>query len=103
MKQIEVNDAFLYDLHQLAVSAEKLHNNLRDLRVIVRSADERWAKSNVGNKEAAKRQERKPYIDDIKRILRDLNTCLYSIDDTVETWDIDIYEHVHQWTKEASV
>lgn len=99
MEQIEIDDAFLYDLDCLATSGRKLHTQLRDLRAVVRSADKRWAKStDVLNKEAAKRQERKPYIEGINKALRDFNVALYSLDDKNDApWDINLQEHIERW------
>lgn len=98
IKKIEVTDPFLYDLHQLAFNANKLCALLRDLRVVVETADMRWKKSNVGNKEAAKRQERKPYIEGINKALRDFNVALYSLDDKNDApWDINLQEHIERW------
>lgn len=99
MKQVKVNEAFLYDLHLLAFSAEKLCKQLRDLRAVVRSEDERWAKAtHVLNKEAAKRQERQPFIDDIKRLLQDFSVALYTLDNkNDEPWTIDLQELINRW------
>lgn len=99
MKQIKVNEAFLYDLHQLAFTADELHKQLRQLRTVVRTADERWAKAtHVLNKEAAKRQERQPFIDDIKRLLRDFSVALYTLDEkNDEPWTIDLQELINRW------
>lgn len=101
MEMIEIDDAFLYDLDCLATSGRKLHAQLRDLRVVVRSADKRWAKAtDVLNKEAAKRQERNKFIKEAEDTFREFKTALYSVTDG-RRMEIDFSKHVEKWTKEG--
>lgn len=104
VKKIHVDEPFLYDLHQLAFNADKLYKQLRNLRTVVQTADERWAKAtHILNKEAAKRQERKPFIEDIERTLRDFNVALYTLDEKNDApWSIDLYELVNRWKETNS-
>jgi hypothetical protein len=89
----EVNDVFLYDLHQLNERSRELWMALRDLRVVASSADERW--KNVVNKEPQMEREISLYKDKAEAALRECNTALFTI--TGKTLDIDIDELVKDW------
>ena len=89
----EVNDAFLYDLHQLNERSRELWMTLRDLRVVASSADERW--KNVVNKEPQMEREINLYKDKAETALRECNVALFTI--TGEAFDIDIDELIKDW------
>ena len=89
----EVNDAFLYDLHQLSERLGELWRALRDLRVVASSADERW--KNIVNKEPQMEREINLYKDKAETALRECNVALFTI--TGKTLDIDINELVKDW------
>ena len=89
----EVNDAFLYDLHQLSERLGELWRALRDLRVVASSADERW--KNIVNKEPQMEREINLYKDKAETALRECNVALFTI--TGEAFDIDINELVKDW------
>lgn len=89
----EVNDTFLYDLHQLSERSRELWMTLRDLRVVASSANERW--KNIVNKEPQMEREIELYRDKAETALRECNVALYTI--TGKTFDIDIDELVKDW------
>ena len=89
----EVNDAFLYDLHQLSERLGELWRALRDLRVVASSADERW--KNIVNKEPQMEREINLYKDKAETALRECNVALFTI--TGKTLDIDINELIKDW------
>lgn len=89
----EVNDTFLYDLHQLSERSGELWRTLRDLRTVASSANERW--KNIVNKEPQMEREIELYKDKAETALRECNVALYTI--TGKTFDIDINELVKDW------
>ena len=91
--KIEVNDTFLYDLHQLSERSGELWMTLRDLRVVASSVNERW--KNIVNKEPQMEREIELYKDKADIALRECNVALYTI--TGKTLDIDINELVKDW------
>ena len=91
--KIEVNDTFLYDLHQLSERSGELWMTLRDLRTVASSANERW--KNIVNKEPQMEREINLYKDKAETALRECNVALYTI--TGKTFDIDIDELVKDW------
>ena len=91
--KIEVNDTFLYDLHQLSERSRELWRTLRDLRTVASSANERW--KNIVNKEPQMEREIELFKDKAETALRECNVTLYTI--TGKTFDIDIDELVKDW------
>lgn len=91
--EVIVNDAFLYDLHQLNEKSRELWMTLRDLRVVASSANERW--KNIVNKEPQMEREINLYKDKAEAALRECNVALFTI--TGKTLDIDIDELIEDW------
>lgn len=91
--EVNVNDAFLYDLHQLNERSGELWRTLRDLRTVVSSADERW--KNIVNKEPQMEREIELYKDKAEAALRECNVALFTI--TGKTLDINIDELIKDW------
>ena len=89
----EVNDAFLYDLHQLSERSRELWMTLRDLRVVASSANDRW--KNIVNKEPQMEREINLYKDKAETALRECNVALFTI--TGEAFDINIDELIKDW------
>lgn len=91
--KLTVNDAFLYDLHQLNERSRELWVTLRDLRTVASSANERW--KNIVNKEPQMEREINLYKDKAEAALRECNVALFTI--TGKTLDIDIDELIKDW------
>lgn len=91
--EVTVNDAFLYDLHQLNERSRELWVTLRDLRTVASSANERW--KNIVNKEPQMEREINLYKDKAEAALRECNVALFTI--TGKTFDIDINELIKDW------
>lgn len=91
--EVNVNDAFLYDLHQLSERSGELWRALRDLRTVASSADERW--KNIVNKEPQMEREIELFKDKADVSLRECNVALFTI--TGKTLDIDIDELIKDW------
>ncbi len=91
--EVNVNDAFRYDLHQLSERSGELWRALRDLRTVASSADERW--KNIVNKEPQMEREVELFKDKAETALRECNVALFTI--TGKMLGINIDELIKDW------